>query len=99
MFKTSFLALAATLVVSAAHAQTTIDVSDIATRAGGARFEREIRRASSRLCQPYRGLARTSCRNEVREEALSLLPEHQRLAYLRGQQDNVRYASRSVQAN
>ncbi len=99
MFKIAILALSASLAMSAtAQAHTTIGVSNLATEAGSARFEADVRRAAKRLCSPYRGISRSSCVSDVREEALSQLSSHQRLAYERGQQQNTRYASRGAQA-
>lgn len=99
MFKITLLALAASLAVTSAQAHSSIDVSNLGTEAGSARFEADVRRAAKRLCNPYRGVSRTVCFSDVREEALSLLPAHQRLAYERSQQQNTRYASQGVQAS
>ena len=98
MFKIALLALSASLAVSAAQAQTTISVTNLGTEAGSARFEADVRRVAVNLCSPYRGVSRIACFNDVREEAVSQLPEQQRLALERSQQENTRYASREVQA-
>ena len=92
MIKIASIALALSLVASAASAQIAINTQNIATPAGAERFERDLRKTANRLCNAYRGVEGNLCRADVREEALSLLPTQQRLAYLRSQNNNTRYA-------
>ena len=93
MIKIASIALAVSLVASAASAQIVIDTTNLASPEGAARFERDLRKASTKLCSNYRGVQSSLCRTEVRNEALSQLPEQQRLAYLNANQNQVRYAS------
>lgn len=94
MIKIASLALAAALLSSAAHAQTPINIQGIDTPAGAERFDRDLKRATFSICKVYRGVRYFDCRDEVRTEALSLLPAEQRNAYLSMQAPrSVRYAA------
>lgn len=94
MIKIVSLAAAVALLAPAAHAQVVINVENIDTPAGAARFERDVRKAASNLCATVRGVQKVTCKQGVREEALERLPAPQRLAYLQSQSNReTEYAS------
>ena len=100
MFKMLALSAALAVVAGSAQAQVpvAIKVDNIHTEAGVAQFDAQVRRAARSLCAGLRGIQQSECRNAVRAEALELLPQPQRLAVERIQQQNTRFASRAVQA-
>lgn len=94
MIKIASLAAGAALLATSAHAQIAISTAGIETPAGAARFERDVRIAARAMCSHVRGVQVVTCKQGVREEALELLPQAQRLAFLQSREvRSVEYAA------
>ena len=72
--------------VSPAPTETRIAYGDLdlSTRAGATEFDARVRRTAQTLCKGRLTVVRLTCVNQVRNEALSLLPERARTEYARG---------------
>ncbi|WP_292054850.1 MULTISPECIES: UrcA family protein [unclassified Brevundimonas] len=97
MIKIATLAAAAALLATSAQAQVVINTQNIDTPAGAQRFERDVRKAARSLCSAVRGVQVITCKEAVREEALSMLPVQQRMAYVQSREArNTEYAANSI---
>ena len=89
MLRIASLTTAAFLAAGAAYAapiEARIPYGDLdlSSRAGATEFDARVRQAADRFCRSVRSIERPVCRNGVREEALSLLPDRARTEYARG---------------
>ena len=89
MLRIASLTTAAFLAAGAAYAapiEARIPYGDLdlSSRAGATEFDARIGRAADLFCRSVRAVERPFCRNGVRQEALSLLPDRARTDYARG---------------
>ncbi|MFN3879618.1 MAG: UrcA family protein [Brevundimonas sp.] len=89
MLRIASLTTAAFLFAGAAYAapieaRISYGDLDLSSRAGAMAFDVRVQRVARNLCTGRLPIERLSCRDKVRDEAMSLLPERARTEYARG---------------